>query len=84
MGDPWKVRKKPGRPPYSPRVVVITKAIKDKFGQAYDDNERTIGVNKKLVKAVGGAPRLPAKGTLEEMSKKIPAQYYKKFRSRVG
>ena len=83
MGDPWKPKKKPGRPPYAPKVVVITKASKDKFGAAYTDNERTVAVNKRLVKVVG-VTRLPAKGTLEEMSKKIPEKYYKRFRSRVG
>ena len=83
MGDPWKVRKKPGRPPYSPKVVVVTKAIKEYLGSTYDRQERTIAVNAKLVKAVG-APRLPAKGTLDEMSKKIPPKYYKRFKGRIG
>lgn len=83
MGDPWKNKKKPGRPPYSPRVVVITKAIREYLGSTYDKQERTIAVNARLVKAVG-APRLPAKGTLDEMSKKIPADYYRKFKSKVG
>ena len=83
MREPWKVERKGGRRPYPPKVLVLTRALKDKFGPRYAPNEKALGSNKRLLAAMR-TKTLPSRTTMEGVRKRIPDAYYKKLQKRAA
>ena len=78
IGEPWKAKRKGGRPPYPPKILAVTRAIKDKFGPRYAPNEKILAGNKKLLAAMQ-TDALPSRTTMEGVRKRIPDKYYKRL-----
>ena len=82
LGEPWKAVRKGGRPPYPPKILAVTRALKDKFGPRYAPNEKRMAGNKKLLAAMR-TDALPSKDDHGGRAQKDPQQVLQET-SRAG